>query len=382
MGSEETCRSYSYNSQGSLCVWSIETIRYRLGWEFWTKVHALDAFGKLRHYGKYQEPGYAKYKQVSVKNCQKHCNKDKKCKAFSYQPKKMRCYLADSGIHYDPNFVYFERRGMKPRKNIMDMEDQQEALQVQELAAKKAKRVRLVASIQEREDKNQRTAHEMKQKGNYRESEMKLGQKKHAEKRLAREKTLESHDKRLAAMNTVYNEGYFKAKGVTAEKKTKEKDIKGMRAKELEEKDARKETMHKQKHKKVREEKKFKVERHHAQSRLLVAKEKVTKLKNSDMELEIDKEERILDVAKNLALEKKDVHANEVENEKQKKFNTLMRKKKNIGELRHKVSIAKAAHKQEKVLLNHYQQMTEDKQYDSHIAMKMPNITKTTTPMQ
>jgi len=352
-------------------------------------VHELDAFGKLRHYGKYrsfpdimyQEPGYAKFKQVSVKNCQKHCNADKKCKAFSYRHKKQSCYLADAGIHYDPDFVYYERRGMKPRPSAMDEEDRQDQLRVDEKAAKKAKRKRLVASISEREDKNQRTANEMENKGSRREMETKDAEKKHAIKRLAREKALEAHDKRLAAMKTEYNEGYFKAKGVAAEKKVKEKDIKKLKAREVEDKDKRKLQMKEAKNMKKHEESKMKKERHAAMQRLLKAKEKVTKLKNEDKELEIDKEERILDTAKNLALDKSEATEDAKEHEKETKYRVLDRKKQDISEMKHKVEIAKMSHKQEKKLLNHLKKMTENKEYDSDKPIRFEIATNTSAPV-
>jgi len=370
---EETCRSYSYNPKEKVCVWSIETIRYRLGWEFWSKVHELDAFGKWRHYGKYrsfpdimyQEPGYHQYKNVNVKACQKHCNQDKKCKAFSYQPEKQRCFLADSGIHYDPNYTYYERLGMKPRKNVMDVADQQEALQNDEKNAKKAKRRRLIASIQEREDKNARTAHEMKMKGNARESRMKDGEKKHAEHRLNREKVLEKHDKRLAVLKERYNEGYFKAKGTAAEKKVKEKDIKKMRAKENDDKDKQKVQKHEMDNRKKNEEKKAKKERHAAQARLLKAKEKITKLKNDEAELEISKEERVLDIAKNLGLESSNAHAEEKENEKEKKFHHNMKEKKKIFKADTKAETAKRSAKAETNILDKLKIMTENRDYSS-----------------
>jgi len=258
------------------------------------------------------------------------------------------------------------------------MEDQQEAIQQDEKAAKKAKRRRLIASIQEREDKNAKTADEMRQKGNRRELNMKNTEKKHAENRLEREKTLEAHDKRLARMKTVYNEGYFKAKGVAAEKKTKEKDIKGLRAKEVDDKDKRKEQMKKQKNRKKTEEARAKKKRHDAQQRLLAAKEKVTKMKNEDMALEVDKEEKILDVAKNLALEKSSQHEEAKENEKEAKFSANMKTKKKIYELRHKAKLAKAYHKEETGMLSHLKLMTENKQYDSHKydMIAMPNKTQ------
>jgi len=370
---EDTCRSYSYNPKEKLCVWSIETIRYRIGWEFWTKVHDLDAFGKWRHYGKYrsfpdimyQEPGYKKFKGVNVKNCQKHCNEDKKCKAFSYQREKMRCFLADSGIHYDPNYTYYERLGMKPRKNVMDIADQQEALQNDEKNAKKAKRRRLIASIQEREDKNARTAHEMKMKGNARESRMKDGEKVQAQKRLSREKVLEKHDKRLAVLKEKYNEGYFKAKGIAAEKKVKEKDIKRMRAKENDDKDKQKAQKKEMDNRKKNEEKAAKKKRHAAEARLLKSKERITKLKNDEEQLEISKEERVLDIAKNLGLDASSAHTDVKENEKEKKFHYNMGEKSKIRKANQKADVAKGQAKTEKLMLEKPKRMTEDKQFDS-----------------
>merc|ERR1711998_355667 len=212
---------------------------------------------------------------------------------------------------------------------------------------------------------------EMRQKGNRREVKVKKNEKIHAENRLHREKVNEAHDKRLAKMKTSYNEGYSKAKGVAAEKKSKELDIKKLREKELGDKDKRKEQMKLQKNRKQTEEKEAKEQRHKAEQRMLTAKEKLTKLKNADMQLEVHKEERILDVAKNLALEKGSSHEEVKENEKEEKFRHAMREKKTIFGLEHKASIARSEHKQEKVILERLKRMTEDKQYDSD---KLDNI--------
>merc|ERR1711907_270045 len=86
------CKSYSFRAKDNLCVWSIEAMHYRYDWTFYTKVHEMNAFGKMKHNGKYrkfpgivyQEPGYAKYKNKSVHQCQTICTKVKKCKASSY----------------------------------------------------------------------------------------------------------------------------------------------------------------------------------------------------------------------------------------------------------------------------------------------------------
>merc|ERR1711881_597636 len=100
-----------------------------------------------------------------------------------------------------------------------------------------------------------------------------------AEKKLAREKRKEKSDKRLARMKAAYNEGYFKAKGVAAEKKLKEKSIKALRK---EERDAKKD--------------------------LLDTKEKLVKLKNKEIQTEIAKEDKVLDITKNLALTQAGFH--------------------------------------------------------------------------
>merc|ERR1711998_487998 len=206
---------------------------------------------------------------------------------------------------------------------------------------------------------------EMRQKGNRREVKVKKNEKVHAEHRLHREQVNEAHDKRLASMKTSYNEGYFKAKGVSAEKKSKELDIKKLRDKENTDKDKRKEQMKLQKNRKKTEEKEAKEQRHKAEQRMLSAKEKLTKLKNQDMQLEVHKEERILDVAKNLALEKTSAHEEVKENEKEEKFSHAMREKKIIFGLDHRASVAKSEHKQENVILERLKRMTEDKEYDS-----------------
>merc|ERR1712196_545859 len=107
---------------------------------------------------------------------------------------------------------------MPAKKNAMDEADKQEQIQADERSAKRAKRAHLVASMNKMEEENNRAMTEKKAM---------------AERRLQREKSLEKRDKRLAKMKSVYNEGYFKAKGVAAEKKSKEKDIKALKKKEV-----------------------------------------------------------------------------------------------------------------------------------------------------
>merc|ERR1711998_342902 len=206
---------------------------------------------------------------------------------------------------------------------------------------------------------------EMRQKGNRREVKVKKNEKVHAEHRLHREKVNEAHDKRLAKMKTSYNEGYFKAKGVAAEKKSKELDIKKLRDKENTDKDKRKEQMKLQKNRKKTEEKEAKEQRHKAEQRMLSAKEKLTKLKNADMQLEVHKEERILDVAKNLALEKASQHVEVQENEKEEKFNNVMAQKRGIRKFKTQEKKYKLEHEHGDKLLKTLKLMTEKKNWKS-----------------
>merc|ERR1712227_723538 len=51
----DDCRSYSYRAKDKLCVWSIQALQYHYDWAFYTKVHEMDAFGKMKHGGKYRK---------------------------------------------------------------------------------------------------------------------------------------------------------------------------------------------------------------------------------------------------------------------------------------------------------------------------------------
>jgi hypothetical protein len=344
-----------------------------MGWEFYTKVRKLDPFGKLQHYGKwrsfpdimYQEPGYAKYDGVSPAKCQEICMADRgKCDSFAYDKKKIRCYLADSGIHYDETFTYYERRGKPPKPNAMDEADKQEAIQADERAAKTAKRARIIKSMADLEKNNDRAMSEMKSKSDFREVDHKKVEKEQAEKRLVREKHLEARDKRLAQMKSVYNEGYFKAKGVAAEKVSKEKDIKKLQMKEFSEKDKRKKEQERMSKRKKLDRKEKEKKRNDAKDRLVVAKEKMTKVKNAELELEIQKEDKVLDVAKNLELAKDGAHAQATMNEKDNKVDDLKKEDRKADEYKQKTQLRQEMIKANKKQLAYLTRMSEEKRYD------------------
>merc|ERR1719353_1844489 len=180
---------------------------------------------------------------------------------------------------------------------------------------------------------------EMKLKSNRREIVSKKEEKAMAERRLQREKSLEKRDKRLAKMKSVYNEGYFKAKGVAAEKVSKEKDIKKLQSKEFSEKDKRKKEQERMSKRKKLDRKEKEKKRDAAKDRLVVAKEKMTKVKNAELELEIQKEDKVLDVAKNLELAKDGAHAQATMNEKDNKVDDLKKEDRKADEYKQKTQL-------------------------------------------
>jgi len=322
------CRSYSYRRKDKLCMWSISRLRYHYSWNFFTKVHTMDAFGHMLHNGHYrkfpglmyQEPGYKKFKKKTVKQCTKLCTSAKKCKAFSFHESGGECLLTDAGVHYDPQFEYFEKpihkaTGSPERKK----KSGEKRLQVQEIAAKKGKRDRIMDSIKERKAKDIRAYKEGRAKKMDREIHLKKQQKAKAEKTLANEKKKEKHAKRMARMKAAYNEGYFKAKGVSAEKKIKERNLKKLRKKEVWAKGAPERNLKKAKKIKIQKERAKKKHERHVKKDLLQSKEKLVKLKNKAVETDIKKEEKVLDVAKNLALVKDETHDDVVVADKRKK---------------------------------------------------------------
>merc|ERR1711939_863945 len=138
-------------------------------------------------------------------------------------------------------------------------------------------------SMRERRRKSDRTAREMRSKKVVRETALKKQSKRMAEKRLTREKAHEAHDKRMARMKAAYNEGYFKAKGIVAEKKVKEKNIKAFRRKEKDDKNARVAAVEKGKKAKIAKEKAKKKHERDTKKDLLATKEKLVKLKNAEI---------------------------------------------------------------------------------------------------
>merc|ERR1712196_525732 len=141
------------------------------------------------------------------------------------------------------------------------------------------------------------------------------------------------HDKRMARMKAAYNEGYFKAKGIVAEKKAKEKSIKALRNAEKHDKNQRIIAVERKKKRKIAKEKAKKKHERDTKQDLLKTKEKLVKLKNKEIKTEIAKEEKVLDVAKDLAVSKVEIHDQVVHNDMVKKRAAVEKDRKKTQEM-------------------------------------------------
>merc|ERR1711966_356486 len=105
--------------------------------------------------------------------------------------------------------------------------------------------------------------------------------------------------------------------------------------------------------------------RNKAKDRLVVAKEKLTKVKNKELELDIEKEDKVLDVAKGLALAKEASHISARMNEKDEKTDALKKETRKADELKQKQLMSVARYKVNKKQLEYLTKMSEEKRYDA-----------------
>merc|ERR1711934_332688 len=136
--------------------------------------------------------------------------------------------------------------------------------------------------------------------------------------------------------------------------------------KEYSEKDKRKKEQERMSKRKKLDRKEKEKKRDAAKDRLVVAKEKMTKVKNAELELEIQKEDKVLDVAKNLELAKDGAHAQSVMNEKDNKVDDLKKEDRKADEYKQKTLLKKELAKANKKQLAYLTRMSEDKRYDDH----------------
>merc|ERR1712072_278173 len=104
------CKSYSYNSKTSECIWSLSHVTYNADFNLHVKKSSA---GK----GLYHElPGMMLFenkkkplKNVSKAECVYKCTKDESCHSWSYSHTKKMCYVSGQKLDYIAGFTYYEK---------------------------------------------------------------------------------------------------------------------------------------------------------------------------------------------------------------------------------------------------------------------------------
>merc|ERR1712054_318777 len=112
--SKPVCKSFSWNQVTKECLTSLDSIHFDPAFDFFAKTNTKTGapFTYYEFLGvKYQSPKTTeKLKGVSKEDCRSKCDaKPKSCMSFSYNKKAKLCYLSGSELHYDSNWVYYER---------------------------------------------------------------------------------------------------------------------------------------------------------------------------------------------------------------------------------------------------------------------------------
>merc|ERR1711871_959585 len=115
--SKPMCRSFSWKESTSECIWSLDAIHFDPEFDFFAKTDPSTGapFTYYEFLGvKYQESdskGFSKqYKDLNIHQCRAKCDKEPaKCMSFSYRARGKFCQLSGEGLHYDSDWVYYER---------------------------------------------------------------------------------------------------------------------------------------------------------------------------------------------------------------------------------------------------------------------------------
>jgi len=109
-----SCKSYSYNKDERICIWSMSHIKYDPDFTMWAKL--LDPSGTYHTHEYMQMPGMrvqdrdtAVIGDTSFEECKYACSKDESCKTFSFNKLKSECMKTGIGIHFDDKWIYSEK---------------------------------------------------------------------------------------------------------------------------------------------------------------------------------------------------------------------------------------------------------------------------------
>merc|ERR1712070_94080 len=107
------CKSFSYNFDKKMCIWSPQAVTYDQDWRFYSKKTNLqgkpDGTYHMFPGMKYLEPTSNIEKDVSLQQCMYSCTKELGCNAFSYSEPRTECARSGSAIGYSEHRQYFEK---------------------------------------------------------------------------------------------------------------------------------------------------------------------------------------------------------------------------------------------------------------------------------
>merc|ERR1712072_108225 len=104
---ESTCRSYSFRTKDSACLWSTESLVFDPKFTMYVKAeHSSHKVFRTYPGLMYRASGWLKTTGKSRAQCQALCAKSKECKAACYRHADMTCLISAKGVSMSPDFNY------------------------------------------------------------------------------------------------------------------------------------------------------------------------------------------------------------------------------------------------------------------------------------
>merc|ERR1712166_3063 len=174
--SDNLCRGFSFKASSdprspfeAKCYVTNVGLIYHWGWDLHVRGVNINAQGQEIPSTKfYNFPGMTvhtevgRFEKINLEQCHERCTEltkqedDHKCQSYSYNRDKQQCVLSEDRINYDPEYDYYENKQRvdgDPSELSDDTKKRKIIERDEELAAKKAKKLRLKMESKEREEK-------------------------------------------------------------------------------------------------------------------------------------------------------------------------------------------------------------------------------------
>merc|ERR1712166_883166 len=174
--SDKLCRGFSFKASSdprspfeAKCYVTNVGLIYHWGWDLHVRGVKINAQGQEIPSTKfYNFPGMTvhtevgRFEKINLEQCHERCTElakkedDHKCQSYSYNRDTQQCVLSEDRINYDPEYDYYENKQRvdgDPAELSDDTKKRKIIERDEELAAKKAKRLRLKMESKEREEK-------------------------------------------------------------------------------------------------------------------------------------------------------------------------------------------------------------------------------------